>query len=123
MFTSKKDIEELKERVASLERQMHRVLRAAAPQTEKVDERKRGRRTPHNSRQLVYTFENRIDVEASAEAIGRTLHEIIRGSWPRGSAESRIGYALRASNPGSGGIISRQQWLQENPEQLEFFPR
>jgi hypothetical protein len=123
MFTSKKDIEELKERVASLERQMHRVLRAAAPQTEQVTERKRGRRTPHSSRQLVYTFENRIDVEASAEAIGRTLHEIIRGSWPRDSAESRIGYALRASNPGSGGIISREQWLQENPEQLEFFPR
>lgn len=123
MFTSKKDIEELKGRVASLERQMHRVLRAAAPQTEKVVERKRGRRTPHSSRQLVYTFANRIDVEASAEAIGRTLHEIIRGSWPRDSAESRIGYALRASNPGSGGIISRQRWLQENPEQLEFFPR
>jgi hypothetical protein len=123
MFTSKKDIEELKERVASLERQMHRVLRAAAPQTEKVAVRKQGRRTPHSSRQLVYTFENRIDVEASAEAIGRTLHEIIRGSWPRDSAESRIGYALRASNPGSGGIISREQWLQENPEQLEFFPR
>jgi hypothetical protein len=120
MFKRKKDIEE---------RQVHRLVKAMAarkpeePKSLPVRYKRRTKVRPHSVRQLIYGVDNRIDVDASAEAIGRTLHEIMRGTWPRDSAESRIGYALRASNPGSGGIISREQWLQENPEQLEMFPR
>jgi len=129
MFKRKKDIEDLEERVAALERQAHRLLKAMAarkpeePTRLPVKYKRRTKVKPHSIRQLIYSSDNRIDVDASAEAIGRTLHEIMRGSWPRDSAESRIDYALRSSTPGAGGIISREQWLAENPEQLELFPR
>lgn len=129
MFKRKKEVEDLEERVAALERQAHRLVKAMAarkPEEPKRRPTKYKRRTkvrPHNIRQLIYSADNRIDVDASAEAIGRTLHEIMRGNWPRDSAESRIDYALRSSTPGTGGIISREQWLANNPEQLEFFPR
>jgi len=107
MFTHKRELEDLRRRVEKLEQQFCKVTEAKS----------------NNLKRLVYTNDGRVDPEASAVAIGRTLHDIMSSSWPRDSAEARIDYALRSAKPGKGGMISRQQWLDANPQQLELFSR
>jgi hypothetical protein len=125
MFNTKRDIQELTNRVEVVERlitELHKgLVPNRAPQARPQSGLKKKRVGHHKERYLIMHLSNgRIDIEASLDQIGRTAHEVIKGQWPTGSAESRISHALRVGS-GRGGMISREQWLSDNPEQLDLF--
>jgi chromosome segregation ATPase len=136
MFNSviKHDVAALEKRVADLEKELSSALKALAflkgqltttqPAEKKKKLRQRkNRRRHHDAKHLMYDNEGRVDIEKSLSAINRRAQDIMTGCWPRHSAESRIDHALRRSTPGAGGMISREQWISDNPEQLELWPR
>jgi hypothetical protein len=135
MFNSviRHDVAALEKRVADLEKELSSALKAlaflkgqltTAQPAEKKKVRQRKNRRRHNSlKSLTYDSYGRVDIEGSLAAINRTAPDIMTGCWPKDSAESRIDHALRRSAPGAGGMISREQWLADNPEQLELWPR
>ena len=132
MFNSviKYDVAALEKRVADLEKELSSALKALAflkkqlttaqPAKKNLRQRK-NRRRHHDAKHLMYDNEGRVDIEKSLSAISRSAQDIMAGCWPKHSAESRIDHALRRSTPGAGGMISREQWLADNPEQLDLF--
>jgi len=124
----KVDLKELTERVGLMERQLRKLYKEVAmlKNPSNVPEPAVVCRTPrrgssHSERYLVRLPAGGIDTEASLKAINRTIYEIMEGSWPKDSAESRIDLAVRCATPGQGGMISREAWLRANPEQLGLF--
>jgi len=124
----KVDLKELTERVGLMERQLSKLYKEVAmlknpsnvPEPADVRRAPR-RRSAHSEKYLRYSPEGRVDIQASVEVIGRTVHEIMEQAWPKNSAESRIDHALRGATPGRGGMLSRAEWLRQNPEQLDLF--
>jgi chromosome segregation ATPase len=135
MFNSviKHDVAALEKRVADLEKELSSALKALAflkgqlttaqPAEKKKLRQRKNRRRHHDAKHLMYNNEGRVDIEKSLSAISRSAQDIMTGCWPKHSAESRIDHALRRSTPGAGGMLSREQWLSDNPEQLELWPR
>ncbi len=135
MFNSviKHDVAALEKRVADLEKELSSALKAldflrgqlttAQPAEEKQMRQRKNRRRHHSLKSLTYDSYGRVDIASSLAAINRSAQDIMAGCWPKHSAESRIDHALRRSTPGAGGMISREQWLSDNPEQLELWPR
>lgn len=123
----KLDLQELTERVDLMERQLRKLYKEVAMLKNPSNApRSSARRVPrrnshHNASYLLYGNDGRVDIQASAEAIGRTVHEIMEKTWPKNSAESRIDHAVRGATPGRGGMISREEWLRRNPEQMDLF--
>jgi hypothetical protein len=124
----KLDLKGLTERVDLMERQLRKLYKEVAmlKNPSNVPEPAVVRRTPrrnsfHSERYLVRLLHGGIDIEASLKTINRTIYEIMEGSWPKASAESRIDLAVRCATPGQGGLISREAWLRANPEQLDLF--
>jgi hypothetical protein len=124
----KLDLKELTERVDLMERQLCKLYKEVAmlKNPSNVPKPAVVRRTPklgsgHSERYLVRLPSGGIDIEASLEAINRTIYEIMEGSWPKGSAECRIDLAVRCATAGQGGLMSREDWLRANPEQLALF--
>jgi hypothetical protein len=123
MFNTKRDIQELTNRVEVVERliaKMHKELVPKRAPEARPHLGLKKRSGHHNERYLTHLLDGRIDIETSLDQIGRTAHEVIKGQWPKRSAECRIDHALRVGS-GRGGMISREQWLSDNPEQLDLF--
>jgi hypothetical protein len=120
----KLDLKELTERVDLMERQLRRLYKevAISKSQQKISAKPGLRhREHHDERYLVYKPDGSIDIDASLEAIGRTIHEVMSGNWASRSAENRIDVSLRARRGGRGGLLSREEWLKANPEQLDLF--
>jgi hypothetical protein len=124
----KRDLQALAERTELLERQVTQLRKklellknpSNAPEPAAVRRPPRLRRG-HSERYLVHRAAGGIDIGASLKAINRTIYEIMAGSWPKNSAESRIDLAVRCATPGQGGLLSREAWLRANPEQMDLF--
>lgn len=128
----KRDLQALAERVDLMERQLRKRYKqplevammknpSNAPEPAAVRRPPR-RRRGSSERYLVHRAGGIIDIEASLKAINRTIYEIMAGSWPKDSAESRIDLAVRCATPGQGGLLSREAWLRANPPgQMDMF--
>lgn len=123
----KLDLQELTERVDLMERQLCKLYKEIAmvknPSNVPYPAGVRpslGKRHHHTESYLFYLPGGGIDIGASLKSINRTIHEVMAGSWPKNSAENRIDTAVRRV-PGQKGLLSREEWMRRNPEQLDLF--